>query len=548
MMNLFGVNHKTAAAMAILACVFLSSTAVMTDAGTEERGEYGGKYRVPLESEPISLDPARFSDIYAMNVAANLFDGLVEFDANLNVVPSIAKIWKISKDHRIYTFRLRNDVKFHNGREVTADDFVYSFTRILDPETKSPAASMFQNISGAKAFHEGKSKTVSGLSAKDRYTLTIELEEPFTPFLSILAMIHAKVVPREAIRPEFNKHPIGTGPFRFRSWQPGQEIVLEANRDYFDGRPFLDTLHFPIYPNIAWEKVFADFEKGRLEQSFIPSGKYDEIMPKSNPAAANIISKPGLNVVYIGMNMTVEPFEDRKVRQAVIYAVDREKITTEITKRGSVPARGILPPGIAGYNPHLEAYPYDPQKARELLAAAGYPEGRGLSPIEIWTVSKADSVKSELEAYRKYLADVGIRLVIKVAENWKEFVQRINEKQAPMFYAAWYADFPDADNFLYVLFHSGSKTNRMGYRNPEVDRLLDQARGELDYMRRVEQYREIEKIVMQDAPLISQHVNSFNYVFQPWVKGVKMSHLGAIYLPFRTIWIDHRQFAAMAAR
>ena len=548
MFYLMNKYRRSIGYMATLAAIFLLLSAIDADSGTKERIRYGGEYRVPLESEPISLDPARFSGIYAMNVAANLFDGLVEFDSNLNVVPAIAKVWKISRDRRIYTFRLRKGVRFHNGREVTADDFVYSFSRILNPEIKSPAASMFQNILGAKAYRKGESKTISGLRAKDKNTLIIELEEPFTPFLSILAMINAKVVPEEAIGKDFGKHPIGTGPFRFRTWNPGKEILLEANGDYFDGRPYLDILRFSIYPNIEWDKVFADFEKGSLEQSIIPRSKYDEFMAKGDLKKANIISKPGLNIVYIGMNNTVAPLKDRRVRQAIIYAVDREKISLEITKRGSVPAKGILPPGIAGYNPHLEGYPYDPQKARELLKAAGYPEGKGLSPIEIWTVSKADSVKSELQEYKRYLGKVGIEIVIKVAKNWKEFVKRINEKQAPMFYAAWYADFPDPDNFLYVLSHSKSRTNRMGYNNPEVDKLLEQARGELDYMKRVEQYRKIEKIVMKDAALISQHVNSFNYVFQPWVKGVEMSHLGAIYLPFRNIWIDHGQFAAMASR
>ncbi len=540
--------RKSIGYMAAFAVIILLVTSIDADSGTEERIRYGGEYRVPLESEPISLDPARFSGIYAMNVAANLFDGLVEFDSNLNVVPAIAKVWKISRDRRTYTFRLRNGVRFHNGREVTADDFVYSFSRILNPEIKSPAASMFQNILGARAYRQGESKTINGLRAKDKNTLIIELEEPFTPFLSILAMVNAKVVPKEAIAKDFGKHPIGTGPFRFRSWQPGKEILLEANGDYFDGRPYLDILRFSIYPNIEWDKVFADFEKGSLEQSIIPKSKYDEFMAKGDLKNANIISKPGLNIVYIGMNNTVAPLKDSRVRQAIIYAVDREKISLEITKRGSVPAKGILPPGIAGYNPHLEGYPYDPGKARKLLKEAGYPEGRGLSPIEIWTVSKAESVKSELQEYKRYLSKVGIHLVIKVAKNWKEFIKRINEKQAPMFYAAWYADFPDPDNFLYVLSHSKSRTNRMGYNNPEVDKLLEQARGELDYMKRVEQYREIEKIVINDAALICQHVNSFNYVFQPWVKGVKMSHLGVIYLPFRNIWIDHGQFAAMASR
>jgi oligopeptide transport system substrate-binding protein len=513
-------------------------------AASEIQKQYGGEYRIPLTSEPVTLDPAVFTDIYAMNVAENIFDGLVEFDKNLNVVPAIAKLWKVSRDHRSYTFRLRKGVKFHNGREVTADDFVFSFSRILSPGIQSPVAPLFLDILGAKAFREGTSKTVAGLTAVDPYTLKIELEEPFAPFLSILAMINAKVVPKEAIGPHFGKHPVGTGPFIFSGWDPGDKIVLAANDSYFGGRPYLDSLRFRIYQNIEWEKVFADFENGLLEQSIIPSNKYDLVTTDVRyKERYNLMSKPLLNLVYLGMNTTVDPFRDRRVRQAIYYAVDRQKITQEITKRGSVAAKGVLPPGIAGFDPSYDGYPYDPKRALQLLREAGYLEGRGLAPVEVWTVSKSESVHEELEAYKSYLAEVGIQLVPKVAENWKEFLELINQKKVPMFYAAWYADFPDPDNFLYVLFHSKSKINRMGYYNPEVDQLLEQGRKETDYLKRVEIYRQIQKLVMLDAPIICQHVNSFNYLFQPWIKGIELSHLGAIYLPFRSIWFDQRETA-----
>lgn len=506
--------------------------------------EYGGEYRIPLASEPTSIDPAFITDIYAVNVAMNLFDGLLEFDKDLNMVPAIARVWKISRDHRTYTFFLRKGVKFHNGREVTAKDFVFSLSRIISPETKSPVASLFLSIQGAKEFHEGKSDAVSGLRAPDPYTLMIQLEQPFAPFLSILAMANAKVVPKEEIGPNFGRQPVGTGPFRFRSWEPGQEIVLTANADYFAGRPFLDALRFRLYHNIQWEKIFNDFEKGLLEESIIPSSKFDLVASSAHYLQRyTFISKPTLNLVYIGMNVTIAPFNDYRVRQAINYAVDTEKIVRDITKRGSFPAKGILPPGIAGFDPSLKGYDYDPERARQLLKEAGYPNGRGIPPIEIWTVSKAESVQNELMAYRQYLEEIGIRLVPRIAENWGEFIKFINEKKAPMYYAAWYADYPDPDNFLYVLCHSKSKTNRMGYNNPEVDELLEQARREGDYMKRVGLYRQVEKLVMRDVPVICQHVNSFNYLFQPWVKGVQVGFLGAAYIAYQKVRIDRKQLA-----
>ena len=507
--------------------------------GVADIEKSGGEYRIPLASEPASLDPAFITSIYAVNVAMNLFDGLVEFDEDLNTVPAIARVWKISRDHRTYTFFLRTGLKFHNGREVTSKDFVFSFSRILSPETKSPVASLFLNIQGARAFHQGRSSRVSGLRAPDRYTLKIELEEPFAPFLSILAMANAKVVPKEEIGPLFGKRPIGTGPFSLDSWQPGKEIVLTANEDYYAGRPFLDKLRFRIYPNIEWEKIFDDFEKGLLEQSIIPSSKYDLITSDTYDLKRyHLISKPTLNLVYLGLNVNMVPFDNHLVRQAVSYAVNTDAIVRDITKRGSIPAKGILPPGIAGYDPHFKGYGYDPQKARKLLREAGYPNGRGIPPIEVWTVSKAESVQQELQEYQRYLAEIGIQLVPKVAKNWKEFVKFINERKAPMYYAAWYADFPDPDNFLYVLLHSKSKTNRMGYHNPEVDELLEQARRETSYMKRVDIYRKVQNLAMMEAPVICQHVNSFNYLLQPWAKGVRVSYLGAAYIPFRKVWIE----------
>ena len=492
-------------------------------------------YRVPLASEPITLDPAKYSGIYAMTVANNLFDGLVEFDENINVRPAIARIWKISRDHKTYTFQLRKGVKFHNGRDVTAKDFVYSFQRILDPKLESPVASLFMKIDGAKAYAEGTSDSVAGLEAKGPATLIIRLEEPFAPFLSLLAMANAKVVPQEAIGADFDKNPVGTGPFKFHSWQAAKKIVLTANGDYFRQAPALEQVQFKIYQNVDWDTIYGDFAQGLIDQSLVPGGKDADFNQSGGPS---LVSKPGLNVVYLGMNTSLPAFKDRRVRQAVYYAVDREKIVKENARWRSVPAKGILPPGIAGFDPYYKGYTYDPGKARKLLADAGFPNGQGIPAIELWTVSKTERVKKQLEAYRRYLGEVGIKVTLKVAENWKEFVQKINDKQAAMFYAAWYADFPDPDNFLYTLCHSNSRTNRMNYENPEVDRLLDQARSETDYEKRVELYRKIESLVMEDAPVVAQHYNSNNYVFQPWVTGVEMSHLGATYLPLRKIKIE----------
>ena len=525
------VVHTSAIVMACLSLVSANAAEPM----------YGGEFRIPLSAEPTTLDPALFSDIYAVQVANNLYDGLVQLDQNLNILPAIAKRWKISRDHRTYTFMLREDVKFHNGRKVTAEDFVYSFSRILDPSLKSPVASYFLSIEGAQEFQDNTAGTVSGLRAVAPDQLEIKLAQPFAPFLSILAMINAKVVPQESIGADFGKHPVGTGPFRFSRWQTGENIVLEANPDYFHDRPYLDQINFRVYSNIDWEQIYADFQNGELDQAFIPSGQYDRIVGQASASADRpytVLNKLGLNLVYVGMNQTVKPFDDVRIRQAINYAVDTVAIVQDIAKRGTTPTKGILPPGVAGYDPNLVGYTYDPQRARGLLEEAGYPEGQGFPAFELWTVSKSDSVHRELEAYQRYLAEVGLQVEIKIAENWQAFVEAINTQRAALFYAAWYADYPDPDNFLYPLTHSQSKTNRMRFADAQVDRLLDQARVETDYLKRSQLYQLIEQQVLAGAPMIPQHINSNSYLIRPWVKGVALSQLGMIYFPLRHLWLE----------
>lgn len=517
--------------LGVAATLALAGAAAASDAPLS-----GGEYRAPLSVEPTTLDPAQYTDIYSMSVAANLYDGLVAFDDQLNVVPAIASIWKVSRDRRTYTFMLRDDVEFHNGRPVTAVDFVNSFTRLLDPQTKSPVASLFENIKGAAAYRNGTSATVAGLRAPRPHLLKIELEAPFAPFLSILATVHAKVVAMESLGAASERQPVGTGPFRFVSWQPGKEIRLAANRRYFAEPPRLDGLRFKIYGEGGWEGIFSDFQQGKLEHAAIPSDRYEQIL--ADPSGYEIVSRPGLNLVYVGLNSRVAPLDDERVRRAINYAVDTDHIVTRITRRGSVPARGLLPPGIAGFDPNAEGYPYDPARASALLASAGYENGSGMPRIELWTAAKHDSVRRELEAYKRYLAQVGIDVDIRVAENWKAFVAAIGDGRAGMYYAAWYADYPDPDNFFFPLVHSQSPTNRMRFSDPQVDRLIEQARGEIDYLHRAELYRQAGRRAMGRAPIISQHTNSSNFLFQPWVRGARTSRMGAIYLPFQDIWFE----------
>ena len=303
---------------------------------------------------------------------------MVQFDANLKPLPALAEFWEASRDGRTWTFTLRRGVKFHHGREVTADDVVYSFTRLLNPQHPLPVTELFRRIQGAKEFTEGATHNVQGLKAVDRYTLQMVLEEPLASALTILGLAYAAVVPREEVEKpgeRFGRAPVGTGPFKFVRWEPNREIVLEAHDQYYEGRPFLDALVFKIVAGGKFEERFAEFLQGNLEETIIPSGKIDEVRTDLEYRRYQRFRKPALNLLYIGFNTQRKPFDDRRVRQAFNYAVDKEAIVREISRMGSLPATGALPPGMPGYDPDIRGYSYDPAKAKRLLAGAGYPDG-----------------------------------------------------------------------------------------------------------------------------------------------------------------------------
>src|SRR5438445_14938 len=377
-------------------------------AGAADEGVNGGIYRRPLGHEPATLDPARISDIYSRSVSQQIFDGLVQFDHTLAIAPALAQFWKASRDGLTWTFTLRKGVQFHHGREVTADDVVYSFTRILDPRTRSGAADLFSAIKGAREFREGRASAVAGLAA--------------------------------------------------------------AGQQY--------------------------------------------------------IKRPMISLRFYGFNTRIKPLDDRRVRQALNYAIDRDAILQAVHLGRYALARGILPPGTQGFNPRLGSYGYDPDRARDLLARAGYPEGRGLPPIAVWSSVKRDEIVRELDEIRRHFAAVGVKVEVRYLTDWPAFSRQLDEGRLPMFLYGWYADVPDPDNFLFKLFHSKSPRNFFGYANPAVDEMLVHARAERDLFRRVDLYRRAEQMILDDAPLLPVLHHTYERLFQPYVRAVEVNGLG----------------------
>ena len=520
--------------------IVLTILAVCTSTALAQQ-EKGGTYRRPIGHDPQTLDPARIGDIYGLTVTQHLFDGLVQFDQTLMVSPALADFWSASRDGLTWTFSLRRGVRFHNGRELTADDVVYSFTRILDPSTRSGAADLFLNIEGAHEFRQGRAKSVKGLTPVDRFTVRVTLTEKTVPFVSLLAIGHAKVVPKDVAGQAgeaFGLRPVGTGPFKFVRWERDKEIVLAANEAYFAGPPRLSRVVFSIFPGHRFDEAFEEFQKGRLEDTVPPSRRYRDAIQNRG---WTYVKRPMISIRFYGFNTRQKPLDDRRVRLALLHAIDAQGLIQDVHQGRGIVARGILPPGTLGYNPALRPHEYNPDRSRQLLAQAGYPGGRGLAPIKITASVNSDVFLREHEYIRRTLAAVGVRAEFAYVTDWPAFSKMLAEKRLQAFMYAWYADVPDPENFLSKLFQSKSPRNLFAYENAGVDALLATARNETDVQRRVEAYRKAEEQILDDAPLIPLLHHTYERLFQRYVRGIEVNGLGDPYLDLRKIWLERPQ-------
>lgn len=502
-------------------------------------------FRYNQSSGLASLDPAFAKDQSTIWPCNQLYNSLVQLDDNLNTQPSIAKSWAISEDGKTYTFILRNDVEFHDnacfadgkGRTVKASDVAYSFNRIIDRKIASPGAWIFNNsIDTTQAF-----------TAVDDTTFQLKLSKPFRPMLGILTMQYCSIIPHEAVEKygvDFRRNPVGTGPFMYKNWKEGTALILVKNPNYFEhdaqGKqlPYLDGIKVSFIDNKKTE--YTSFRQGELDfinsidQSFI-----DEVLDEGGSLQANLKGKfnllktPYLNTEYLGFltegkDLKANPLLNQKLRLAINYGFDRAEMLKYLRNGVGKPAEsGFTPYGLPSYSDTLEGFSYNPEKAKALLAEAGYPGGKGLPEIKLYT---NETYKEFGLFISKQLERIGMN--VKVEVNQPAILREwMSLGKVNFFRGSWLADYPDAENYFAVFYSkNGSPPNYTRFNNKQFDALYEQALAENDDTKRFAIYQQMERIILAEAPVVPLYYDEVLRFSQNNVEGLTANGLNLLNL------------------
>ena len=509
----------------------------------------GNVLRYALTTDPTTLDPAKVEDGTTIDLLQNVFEGLVKWDEQNNIAPSLAEKWDLSPDGTTYTFHLRTGVKFQkNGREVTAEDFIYSFDRACDPKTASPVASTYLgDIKGVTERAQGKATEISGLKVVDPHTLQITLIS-FKPYwLGNMTYPCAFVVCKEEIAKtngEVNENSaVGTGPFQLRNYAKGTQVTLDANSSYYAGKPKLDGIERPIIADGGTR--LSSYEAGDLDIVDVSPRDLDHINMDAG-LKADLKTFPRASTWYVALNQdaTDSPFKKKEVRQAFAMAIDRDAIVKVALKGQADLATGIVSPHLGDYVSTCKLLPFDPTQAKKLLAQAGYPDGKGFPKLPFTFRNDMPQVQATSEVVAQQLKDnLGIEVQLQPM-SWSDFLKERTAKSMPLSHLRWGADYADPQNFLSLLLHTSKKVNGkedhpengVGYSNPQFDALCDQADAEHDHAKRMTMYQQAEQIAVSDAPWVPLYFQRDLELIKPRVKNIRDSLFG--HLPYTTTTVQ----------
>ncbi len=476
-----------------------------------------------LWQDPPTLDPHQVTDTNSAAIAVELFSGLVSINLDLQLEPDLAESWEVSQDGLTYTFHMRPNAKFHDGKTVTAHDVKYSLERALSPETRSPTVDTYlDDIVGVTDRLAGKAADVKGIFVVDDKTLTITIKQPRAYFLAKLTYPTAFVVDRENLekhKDEWTRQPNGTGPFRLAEYRIGELMVLERN-DYFYKEPAkIARIEFILSGGSA----MAMYENDEIHITGVGLADVDRVTNPDDPLNKElVVSAPSFDITYIAFNVTRPPFDDINVRRALSLAINKDLIAEEVLVGLVAPAQGILPPGFPGYTGLVTAPTYNPEKARELLAQSKYyPQ---LPRIVVTVPGTGGSIGLDLEVIRDmWEKELGVIAEV-IQVEWATYLEDLHARRFQAFAGlGWQADYPDPQDFLDILFHSESRLNGANYSNEKVDSLLESART-AEWEQRVTLYREAEQIILDDSPWVPLWFSGERlFLIKPEVEGYHLT-------------------------
>lgn len=519
-------------------------SAAPTQSTTISTPKKGGEITVAYKDDLATLDPAIGYDWTNWPAEKLVFDGLLDYDSGTTIVPRLAESMpEINADATVYTFKLRKGVKFSNGREFTSDDVVYTLTRVLDPKTSSPGSGFFTGIKGAADFIAGKATDVAGIKALDLYTVQFTLELPDVTFLNKMALNFAFIVPKEEVDKageNFGHAPVGTGPFVLKEWKSGQSLTFERNPNYFmTDRPYLDkiTIQVGVAPDVALLRL----EKGEIQLMGDPPPGADWARISADPAWKDRLEKqPQVSTIYIAINTTAKPFDNVKVRQALNYAIDKQHIIQLLNGRGTV-ANQVLPPLMPGYDKSYAGYEYNPDKAKSLLAEAGFANGFETS-IECISV---DPQPKLCESFQQDLAKIGIKLTINTLAA-PNVIDDAGNGKTPLTWSGglgWIQDYPDPDDFYGPILGCGSNTpggwNWSRYCNETIDKQSKDLLAITDRTKRLDSYSPFFKALMDDAVWVPVYNGEYDIAHSEKLHGQPtLTHPEHLFF-YETMWVEH---------
>jgi len=537
--------------------------------------KYGGVFRYNENEYFKSLYPLGITEVGGHRITNQIYEGLVRFEPkNLTVEPLLAKSWTVDESATVYTFNLRTDVYYHDdacfadgkGRKVVAEDFAYVFNRLCVPDARNHGFSFVRNIlKGATAHYEahqvGQTPTaVEGIQVINDSTFQLTLEKPFADFLQRLALPFMSVFPKEAVEKykseEIMYHAVGTGPFYIKALKQDEAVILARNEKYW-GRdefgnqlPYLDGVKVSFIKEDKTEML--EFRKGNLEMKYrLPFDMIDDILDQDKQLKGEykkftLQVMPELATQFYGFLMLDPVFKSKEVRLAFNYAIDRAKIADYTAKGEGVPAfNGVVPLGMPGYdNSQVKGYTFDVKKAKELLAKAGYPEGRGFPKVTLEINSGGGRNEKVAEAVQKMLeenlnVDVEITQVV-----WAQHTNNIETGKTSFWRLGWVADYPDPNNFLNLFYgkivpktmEEAAYMNSFRYINPKYDEMFEKALATTNEAERNKLYYQLEQIVIDDAPLLPIYYSVNRRLIQPYVKNFDANAME--FRAFREVWLD----------